>query len=78
MIQHDPYQGTPITNTTSDGPQPLWDPKHAGLGFVIIALFVLFLDILPRLIRTQLDKRTDLSQQEIPDIEELLTPKGQS
>jgi len=75
MMQNEPYQAPPITNTSSEGPQPLWDPKHAALGFVIIALFVLFLDILPRLLRAQLDKRTDLSQQEFPDIEELLTPE---
>ena len=75
MMQNEGYQAPPITNTSPEGPQPLWDPKHAALGFVIIALFVLFLDILPRLLRAQLDKRTDLSQQEIPDIEELLTPE---
>ncbi|MGB0384506.1 MAG: hypothetical protein ACPGWR_06740 [Ardenticatenaceae bacterium] len=58
----------------SDEPQKLWDPKHAAIGFVVIVLFVFFLDILPRLIRAKLDKSTDLNQQVIPDIEELLTP----
>ena len=78
MIQNEPYQSTPDASTAmseSEEAQKLWDPKHAAIGVVVIALFVFFLDILPRSIRAKLDKSTDLNQQELPDIEELLRPK---
>ena len=79
MIQDEQYQWTPPSTPTANAeePQKLWDPKHAAIGVVVITLFVLFLDILPRLIRAKLDKSTDLSQQEFPDIEELLTPESE-
>lgn len=48
--------------TTRDSEQqphdPLWDPKHAVVGVIAIALSIFVLDVLPHLIASRIDKLT--------------------
>lgn len=52
---------------SSSTPKKLWDPKYAALGLLSIVLAVLLLDILPRLITEQMEKRNQ--PQPMPELE---------
>lgn len=51
----------------SSSPKKLWEPKYAALGLVSIALAVFLLDLLPRLIASQMEKRNQ--PQPMPELE---------
>lgn len=67
-------QYPPLSPTTSPPPlkQNLWDPKYSALGFVVIVLVVVIIDILPRLIRSKLDQATTPEPIEPSELQSLL------
>ncbi len=52
--------------------QNLWDPKYSALGFVVIVLAVLMIDVLPRLIRSKLDQATTPEPVELNELQSIL------
>lgn len=52
--------------------QNLWEPKYSALGFVVIALVVVIIDILPGLIRSKLNQATTPEPVELNELQSLL------
>jgi hypothetical protein len=69
-----PLTRSPSRRSPSPTPpkQNLWQPKYSALGFVVIALVVVMIDILPRLIRSKLNQATTPKPIELNELESLL------
>jgi hypothetical protein len=66
-----------LSSLQEESPSPtakvkLWEPKYSALGFVVIALVVVMIDILPRLIRSKLNQATTPKPIELNELESLL------